>query len=268
LRSPRTWGISGQTIYNWRKQDHIDRGVSPGVTSSDLTELVAEQVVPPRGRFEAIATMAEVGHPAEVSCRVLGVSDSGFYAWRSRSPSARSIRHAWLTDMITQVHVESRGTYGARRVHAELTMDRGITVGHNAVAMLMQRASLQGLPGARRRRSRHQTPAAASDLVERRFTRTEPDQLWVSDITEHPTREGKVYCAVVLDTFPRRIVGWSIDALAHGLPRHQRARHGDREPKALTWWADPFRPRHAVHLMGVHPPGPGLGPGALDGLDR
>ena len=226
-------GVSGQTIYTWRNQDQVDRGVRAGVTSTEQAELVRarrriaeletelaatkranellKQVVPPKGRFEAIATMAEEGHPAEVSCRILGVSDSGFYAWRSRSPSARSIRHAWLTDMITQVHVESRGTYGARRVHAELTMGRGITVGHNAVTMLMHRASLQGLPGARKRRSRHQTPTA-SDLVERSFARAEPNQLWVTDITEHPTREGKVYCAVVLDTFSRRIVGWSIDA--------------------------------------------------------
>jgi len=158
--------------------------------------------------------MAREGHPAQVSCRVLAVSESGFYAWRSRSPSVRAIRHAWLTDMITQVHVESNGTYGAPRVRAELVMGRGITVGHNAVAMLMRRAGLQGLPGARRRRPKHQTPTAG-DLVERSFARPEPNQLWVTDITEHPTREGKVYCAVVLDTFSRRIVGWSIDTSAH-----------------------------------------------------
>jgi len=226
-------GVSGQTIYTWRNQDQVDRGERPGVTSSDQVELVKarrriaeletelaatkranellKQVVPPKGRFSAIATMAEEGHPAQVCCRVLAVSESGFYEWRRRAPSSRAIRHAWLTDMITQVHMESNGIYGARRVHAELTMGRGITVGHNAVAMLMRRASLQGLPGARKRRLRHQTPTA-SDLVERSFARAEPNQLWVTDITEHPTREGKVYCSVVLDTFSRRIVGWSIDS--------------------------------------------------------
>jgi len=90
------------------------------------------------------------------------------------------------TDVITQIHLESRGTYGAPRVHAELTMGRGIAVGHNAVAMLMHRAGLQGLPGARRDRS-SQTPTVG-DLVERSFARTQPNQLWVTDITEHPTR--------------------------------------------------------------------------------
>ena len=110
-------GVSDQTIYNWRRQDLIDRGVEPGSTSAEQAELRA-----PRRRIRE---------------RVLEVSESGFYDWRSRPPSARSIRHAWLTDIICQVHQQSRGIYGARRVHAELTLGHGITVGHNAVAMLM-----------------------------------------------------------------------------------------------------------------------------------
>lgn len=156
--------------------------------------------------------IVEEGLPAQTACRVLGVSESGFYAWRNRPQSARAIRHVWLTDMIRQVHAASRGTYGAHRVHAELTMGYGITVGHNAVAMLMQRAGLAGLPGSRRRRRLVTPGATAADLVDRQFTRTEPDRLWVTDITEHRTREGKVYCAVVLDVFSRRVVGWSIDS--------------------------------------------------------
>ena len=130
---------------------------------------------------------------------------------RTRPPSPRSLRHAWLTDAIIQIHAASRGTYGARRSHAELTLGRQISVGHNAVEMLMRRAGIKGLPGNRRRKTRHDTPTSA-DLVDRDFARTEPDRLWVTDITEHPTREGKVYCAVVLDTFSRRVVGWSIDS--------------------------------------------------------
>jgi len=89
--------------------------------------------------------------------------------------------------------------------------DLGITVGHGAVEMLMRRAAIKGLPGSRRPRPKHQTPTAG-DLVHRQFTRPLPDQLWVTDITEHPTREGKLYCAVVLDACTRRVVGWSIDA--------------------------------------------------------
>ena len=155
--------------------------------------------------------MSSEGFANQVCCRVLDVSESGFYGWRSRPPSVRSIRHVWLTDLIRDVHGASRGTYGARRVHAELTLGRGLAVGRYAVELLMRRAELKGLPGRRRRRPIHETPTA-SDLVDRNFGRAEPDRLWVTDITEHPTREGKVYCAVVLDTFSRRVVGWSIDS--------------------------------------------------------
>jgi putative transposase len=154
--------------------------------------------------------IAAEGLPVQVASRAAGVSESGFYAWRIRPPSARAIRHAWLTDVITQIHLESRGTHGAPRVHAELTIGRGIVVGHNAVAMLMARAGLKGLPGDRRPRRIHEAPTFG-DLVDRHFARAHPNQLWVTDITEHRTREGKVYCAVVLDTFSRRVVGWSID---------------------------------------------------------
>jgi putative transposase len=109
------------------------------------------------------------------------------------------------------VHTASRGTYGARRVYAELTLGLGLHVGHNQVELLMARAAIKGLPGNRRSRPRHETPTA-TDLVERMFTREAPNRLWVTDITEHRTYEGKVYCAVVLDTFSRRVVGWSIDS--------------------------------------------------------
>lgn len=109
------------------------------------------------------------------------------------------------------MHAEARGVYGASRVHAELRLGRGITVSHGQVELPLARAGLKGLPGNRRRRPRHDTPAAA-DLVIRDFARTAPDRLWVTDITEHSTREAKVYCAVVLDTFSRKMVGWSIDA--------------------------------------------------------
>ena len=86
--------------------------------------------------------MRTEGLSTQVACRVLGVSQSGFYALRSRPPSARSIRHTWLTDIICQIHQHSRGIYGARRVHAELRLGHGIAVVHNAVAMLMRRAGL------------------------------------------------------------------------------------------------------------------------------
>ena len=145
------------------------------------------------------------------ACRVLAVSESGYYAQHRRPPSARTIRHALLTELIRRVHLEGRATYGARRVHAELVLGQGLVVGRCAVELLMRRAGIAGASGRPQFR-RIPNVATATDLVARRFGRDEPDRLWVTDITEHPTREGKVYCAVVLDVFSRRVVGWSIDA--------------------------------------------------------
>ena len=159
--------------------------------------------------------MAAENLPVQVACQVLGVSESGFYAHRNRSPSERSIRHAMLTDLISQIHGESHGIYGGRRIHAELTLGRGVMVGHNQVQLLMRRAGLAGITG-RRKWKRILPDTIATDRVERDFNRAGPNQLWVTDITEHPTREGKVYCCVILDTYSRRVVGWSIDASPTG----------------------------------------------------
>ena len=122
------------------------------------------------------------------------------------------MRREWLTALIKEVHAESRGTYGARRVHAELTKGRGIHVSANLVAILMHNAGIAGLPGPAKTKRVKGRPTS-DDLVKRQFTRSDTDELWVSDITEHPTREGKVYCCCVLDTCSRRIVGWSIDSV-------------------------------------------------------
>jgi len=142
------------------------------------------------------------------------VPESSFYAERRRVPSARSVRHVWLTDVIRQVHADARGVYGARRLHAELTKGLGIKVSHGTVALLMQRASIQGITG---RRKRHYVPplTTAKDLVDRQFSRDLPNQLWVTDITEHPTREGRVFCCVVLDACSKMAVGWAIDSSAN-----------------------------------------------------
>ena len=193
--------------------------------------------------------IASEGLPVEVACRVLGVSCAGYYAWRFRPPSARAVRHAWLTDLICEVHAASYGTYGAKRVHAELVLGRSIRVGHNAVTMLMQRAGIQGRTGSPKRRDLPGTPTA-EDLVDRIFVRERPNQLWVTDITEHPTREGKVYCAVVLDAYSRRVVGWSIshnptaaltaNALGMAIEQREAARgetviHSDHGTQFTSW---------------------------------
>ena len=154
-------------------------------------------------------------HQAEyrirVMCRVLGVSASGYYAWKQREPSARERANMRLLERIRTLHAKSRQTYGVPRMMVELT-EAGETVGHNRVARLMRE---NGLVGASRRKGcwttrRNKDARPAPDLVERKFVADAPDRLWVADITYVPTWAGFLYLAVVLDVFSRRIVGWAM----------------------------------------------------------
>ena len=199
-------GITQSCLYRWKQQDLVDRGLKQGQSTTESAQLAAaerrirdleeevkilrkaaavEAVVPPKVRFRLLAELHDDGVRTTRACHALGVSKSGYYEWRHRAPSKRAIRHAWLTDLIGQIHQASRGTYGRPRVHAELVLGHGITVGHNTVALLMRRAALHGLP---MRRPAKKVPAAVtvSDLVKRKFTRDAPNRLWVTDITEHP----------------------------------------------------------------------------------
>jgi putative transposase len=159
--------------------------------------------------FRLVRELAADGFPVAVACRVLQVSTSGYYDWRDRSPSSRDVADAYLLDTILAVHAASRGTYGVRRVHAELALGQGLRCGRKRVERLMR---VHRLAGVHRRRFRRDRPAPAThaDLVGRVFTADRPDRLWVTDITQHHTGDGWVYCAVVLDVFSRRAVGWSI----------------------------------------------------------
>jgi putative transposase len=144
-------------------------------------------------------------------CRVLGVSPGGYYAWQKRPPSARAQADGELSMRIAAIHRRSHATYGVPRVHAELKA-QGRHVGHKRVARLMSTA---GLYGVSRRRwvtttVRDRAAKPASDLVERNFTATAPNRLWVADITYIPTWAGFLYLAVVLDAFSRKIVGWAM----------------------------------------------------------
>lgn len=177
-------------------------------------------------------------HQAEYSirvmCRVLGVSASGYYAWKDREPSKRELANAALSARLRTLHAKSRHTYGVPRMMKELE-EAGEHVGHNRVAHLMRE---NGLVGASRRKGcfttrRDKDARPAPDLVERKFVATEPDQLWVADITYIPTWAGFLYLSVVLDVFSRRIVGWAmanhlrteliIDALDMALERRRPA---------------------------------------------
>jgi putative transposase len=152
-------------------------------------------------------------YPVRMLCRTLLVSASGFYAWSRRGPSPRSQEDAALKVEIRAAHAASGRRYGSPRIHADLKAD-GQHVGRKRVARLMRE---EGLEGQRKRRfrvttdSRHSYPVAANEL-NRNFTASAPNKVWVTDITYIWTREGWIYLAAILDLFSRRVVGWSADS--------------------------------------------------------
>jgi putative transposase len=147
----------------------------------------------------------------EPICRVLEVPTSTYYARKRRPPSTRARSDATLLAQIRQVHGANYGVYGARRVWKQLHR-QGVQVARCTVERLMHADGLAGVHRGRKRRTTTSEPAAARppDLVQRQFTASRPDQLWVADLTYVRTWEGWVYVGFVLDVFSRLIVGWQL----------------------------------------------------------
>ena len=151
-------------------------------------------------------------YPVRLICRMLGISKSGFYVWRERPLSRRAREDIGLTALIHTIHRRSKGAYGAPMIHAELAEEHGHRVGRKRVARLMRAANLRGITLRRFvcTTTREAVISPTADLVERQFAATEPDRLWVADITYVPTWSGFLYLAVVLDVWSRRVVGWAM----------------------------------------------------------
>ena len=192
--------------------------------------------------------------PVTVMCKVLGLSASGYYAWRNRPESPRAAANRALLDDIARIHAESCGTYGSPRVHAVLR-GHGRRVGRSRIERLMRRAGIRGLAALRRRASttdsRHDYPIAPNRLA-RNFTAARPNQVWLADLTYIPTAEGWLYLAAILDMHTRKIVGWcmrqtlhaeiAIDALNMAIERQRPApgliHHSDR---GIQYAAEAYR---------------------------
>ena len=182
-------------------------------------------------------------HSIKTMCRVLGVSRSGFHAWKTRAPSARELQDERLTERIGAIHRENRGVYGSPRIHAELRLADGVRVGRKRVERLMRQAGISGLIARKRARTTIRVPGVrvCEDLVDRAFLAAAPNRLWVADITYLRTWEGWLYLVAVQDLYSRRIIGWAmadhmrtelvIDALQMALQRRQPA-------PGLIWHSD------------------------------
>jgi putative transposase len=183
-------------------------------------------------------------YPVRVLCAVLEVSPAGYYAWRSRPPSTRSMANRELVAAIRRIHQDSGGRYGSPRVHALLrSQGRGISRGR--IERLMRRHGIRAIMAPPRRArttdSRHALPIAPN-LLARDFAAAAPNRIWLADITYVPTGEGWLYLAAIMDLFSRKIVGWAMrdhlrtelasSALAMALQRQRPAvgliHHSDR----------------------------------------
>lgn len=202
--------------------------------------------------------------PVRMICRVLGMSSSGYYAWRRRPESRRSAANRALLSDIRAVHAASGGAYGAPRVHAYLRA-HGRRIGRHRVARLMRRAGLRGLAAIPRRvrttDSRHNHPIAPNRL-RRNFTATASNQVWLADLTYIRTGEGWLFLAALIDMYTRKVVGWAVrdtlhadialDALDMAIKRQRPApglvHHSDR---GVQYAADAYR--QALAAAGITP---------------
>lgn len=175
--------------------------------------------------------------PIRVLCRLLGVSHSGYYAWRDRKPSARARSEERVVTKMAAIQTQTKYAYGSPRMLDDLR-DNGEHIGIHRVARLMRK---HGLNALQKKGFVHTTDSAhggpmAPNLLDRHFTTHAPNRVWVGDITYLRTQEGWAYLSVLLDLYSRAVVGWSLDA----------SLHTDGVLRALK------------HALGVRQPAPGL----------
>ena len=161
-------------------------------------------------RFQFIEDHGEE-FPIDRMCRLLGVSRSGYYAWRGRPPSEREMANEKLYQRIKAVYDRAHKTYGSPRVYQELKR-QGIACSENRVARLMRLRGLQAIQTRTYKTTtrRNKAHPVARNVLKRNFRAKHPDRKWVVDITYIATGEGWLYLAVVLDLYSRRIVGWAM----------------------------------------------------------
>jgi len=149
-------------------------------------------------------------HTVKLMCKVLKLSRGGYYNWLKRGESDRARKDQDLVKKILHIHLETKGIYGAPRVHAQLKKE-GHKLSKKRVARLMREVGICGVTRRKKWRTTTRNPKErpAADLVDRAFTASRPDELWVADITQIPTNSSKFYLAAIIDVWSRKVVGWA-----------------------------------------------------------
>jgi transposase InsO family protein len=158
--------------------------------------------------YPLVQELAAEGIPVRLTCGVLGFSTQAFYKWRARPCSDRDFDNAHLTNALVDLHADDP-EFGYRFLTEELHA-AGHRAGERRVWRLCRQQRLWSTTVKKGRHGKRPGPAVHDDHVQRNFTAPRPDAIWLTDITEHPTAEGKLYCCAIKDVFSNRIVGYSI----------------------------------------------------------
>ncbi|MCK8476400.1 IS3 family transposase [Microbacterium aurugineum] len=274
-RIAKDFGVSESCLQRWLKIADVEDGIKPGVTQADATELrearkrirlleqeneilrraaaYLSQGVTPQMMFPLVRDLAADRIPVAVTCRVLGFSKQAFFQWRANPVSQRDWDNAHLTNAAVDLHRDDPA-FGYRFIADEIEAEAGLAASERRVWRLCSEQKLWSVFSKKRGLNRKAGPPVHDDLVLRDFTATRPDQLWLTDITEHWTDEGKLYLCAIKDVHSNRIVGYSLDSrmtaeLAVAALRNAVAL---REPTGTTLHSDrgsQFRSRKFVELL-------------------
>ncbi|MEI6231391.1 MAG: IS3 family transposase [Actinomycetes bacterium] len=226
----KDFGISEACLHRWLKLADVEDGVRLGVTTVEAVELrdakkrirVLEQEneilrraaaffargVAPKMMYPLVQELAVDGVPVTLSCRVLGFSKQAFYKWQANPISDRDWSDAYLINTALDIHHDDPA-FGYRFIADQLA-ERGVTASENRVQRLCQQERIWSVFAKKRGLSRRAGPPVHDDLVDRDFTAAAPNVTWLTDITEHPTSEGKLYLCAIKDVWSTRIVGYSM----------------------------------------------------------
>ncbi|HET6295250.1 MAG TPA: IS3 family transposase [Kribbella sp.] len=270
------FGVHPMTLHKWMRQADIDEGTKPGKSTSDSAELqelrrrnrlleqenevlrraaaYLSQANLPKRLYPLVNELAADGIPVAVTCRVLKLARQPYYRWRAKPITDAELVEAYRANALFDAHQEDP-EFGYRYL-VEEALDAGEAMAERTAWRICTENKWWSVFGKKRGKSGKTGPPVHDDLVERDFTADEPNQLWLSDITEHRTSEGKLYLCAIKDVFSNRIVGYSIDSrmksrLATTALSSAVARRGEVAGCILhTDRGSQFRSRKFVHTLG------------------
>ncbi|MDJ0362269.1 IS3 family transposase [Rhodococcus sp. H29-C3] len=273
----KDFGVSEGCLHRWLKIANRDDGIATKTTSAGLDEsaelrearkrikLLEQEAevmrravaylsrdVNPKMIYPLVLDLAADGVPVTVTCRVLGFSTQAFYKWRKHPVTQRDWDDAHLINVAREIHADDPA-FGYRFIADELP-ERGILACENRVARLCSQERLWSVFSKKRGLNRKAGPPVHDDLVDRQFTAEERNQIWLTDITEHRTDEGKLYLCAIKDLYSNKIVGYSIDSRMKASLAVAALRNAveQRDPAGTIVHSDrgsQFRSRKFVHEL-------------------